>query len=116
MSPMNRGEVWQVSFDPSIAAEIRKTRPAVIISSDALGVLPLRVVVPFTAWQPEFAAAPWMVRVEPSPANGLSKASAADAFQVKSISTQRLVRKLGAVSSAELRSIVEAVGMVIDHP
>lgn len=113
---MTRGEVWQVSFDPSVEAEIRKSRPAVIISSDAVGVLPLRIVVPFTAWQSEFAAALWMVRVEPSVTNGLSKASAADAFQVKSLSTRRLIRKLGVVSSQELRAIVEAVGTVIDHP
>jgi mRNA interferase MazF len=54
---MNRGEVWLVSFDPGVEAEIRKTRPAVIVSSDIVGVLPLRVVVPITTWQPEFAAA-----------------------------------------------------------
>jgi mRNA interferase MazF len=113
--PVTRGEVWQVSFDPSVEAEIRKTRPAVIISSDAVGVLPLRVVVPFTSWQTDFSAALWMVRVEPSTTNGLAKASAADAFQVKSVSTRRLLKKLGTVSDPELRAIVEAVGTVIEH-
>jgi mRNA interferase MazF len=33
---MNRGEIWQVSFDPTVGAEIRKTRPAVIVSSNSL--------------------------------------------------------------------------------
>jgi mRNA interferase MazF len=113
---MNRGEIWQVSFDPTVGAEIRKTRPAVIVSSNSLGALALRVVVPFTSWRPEFVGAPWLVRMEPSPRNGLTQTSAADAFQVKSVSTQRLIRRVGEVSGQELRSLVEAVGMVIDYP
>ena len=113
---MNRGEIWQVSFDPTVGAEIRKTRPAVIISSNTLGALALRVVVPLTGWRPEFAGAPWLVRMEPSHQNGLTKPSAADAFQVKSVSTQRLIRRVGAVSVRELQAVVQAVGTVIDHP
>ena len=113
---MNRGEVWQVSFDPTVGEEIRKTRPAVIVSSNSLGALALRVVVPFTGWRPEFAGAPWLVRTEPTPQNGLTKTSAADAFQVKSVSTRRLIKKMGDVSDQELRSVVEAVGMIIEHP
>jgi mRNA interferase MazF len=113
---MNRGEVWQVAFDPTVGAEIRKSRPAVILSSDSLGTLALRVVVPLTVWRAEFADAPWLVRIEPSPQNGLTKTSAADAFQVKSLSTQRLLKRLGAFSVQELRAVVEAVGTVIEHP
>lgn len=113
---MNSGEIWQVSFDPTVGAEIRKTRPAVIISSNTLGALALRVVVPLTGWRPEFAVAPWLVRMEPSNQNGLTKPSAADAFQVKSVSTQRLIRRVGAVSVQELQAVVQAVGMVIEHP
>lgn len=43
-----RGEVWLVSFDPSLGAEIRKVRPAVVINIDEMGRLPLRIVVPIT--------------------------------------------------------------------
>jgi mRNA interferase MazF len=43
-----RSEVWLVSLDPTIGAEIRKTRPVVIISSDFVGKLPLKIVVPIT--------------------------------------------------------------------
>lgn len=113
---MRRGEVWQVVFDRSRGAEIRKTRPAVVISKDALGILPLRVVVPLTSWQADFARFPWMVRLEPSPENGLTRGSAADTFQVKSVSTQRLLRRMGEVSPVDLAAIVRAVGLVIEHP
>jgi len=47
-----RGEIWLVDFDPSIGAEIRKVRPAVVVSLDTIGRLPLRMVVPITDWKP----------------------------------------------------------------
>ena len=53
--PPLRGEIWLVQFDPSVGAEIRKLRPAVVISLDAIGRLPLRIVVPLTDWQDPFA-------------------------------------------------------------
>jgi len=46
---MKRGEIWRINLDPSIGAEIRKTRPALVVSIDAIGALPLRVVVPILA-------------------------------------------------------------------
>jgi mRNA interferase MazF len=57
-----------------------------------------------------------LVRLDPSPENGLSQSSAADAFQVKSISTQRFLHRIGEVSPAELSAIARAVGLVIEHP
>jgi len=43
-----RGEVWLINLDPTVGQEIRKTRPAVIVSDDSVGVLPLKVIVPLT--------------------------------------------------------------------
>ena len=43
---MFRGEVWRLNLDPTIGAEMRKTRPVVIVSADEIGLLPLKVVVP----------------------------------------------------------------------
>jgi mRNA interferase MazF len=45
---MRRGEVWLIALDPTLGAEIRKTRPAVIVNDDAIGLLPLKVIVPLT--------------------------------------------------------------------
>ena len=47
---MRRGEVWLVTLEPVVGAEMGKTRPAAIISADGLGALPLKVAVPFTSW------------------------------------------------------------------
>lgn len=43
---MLRGQVWLINFDPTVGAEIRKTRPAIIVNDDAVGILPLRVIMP----------------------------------------------------------------------
>ncbi len=110
---MRRGEVWLIDLAPTVGAEIRKTRPAVIVNDDALGILPLKVVVPVTAWQDRYAVAPWLVRLEPDAENGLSKPSAADGFQVRSVSQQRFVRRLGKVSDVAVGQTAQALARVL---
>ncbi|MDB9317343.1 type II toxin-antitoxin system PemK/MazF family toxin [Nodularia spumigena] len=39
-----RGEIWLVNFDPTVGAEIKKVRPAVVISSDSVGKLPIKLI------------------------------------------------------------------------
>ena len=43
-----RGEIWLVNLDPTIGVEIKKTRPAIVINSNIIGKLPLKLVVPIT--------------------------------------------------------------------
>ena len=110
---MLRGEVWLINLDPTVGAEIRKTRPAVIVSEDAIGVLPLRVVVPLTEWRERYEIAPWLVRVEPDGDNNLAKPSAADAFRIRSVSQARFVSRLGQVTAGDLEAMVRAVRVVV---
>lgn len=79
---MLRGEIWLVQLDPTVGTEIGKTRPTVIVNDDAIGILPLKIVVPITDWKERYASRPWMVRLEPNANNGLRKISAVDTFQV----------------------------------
>ena len=111
-----RGEIWLVDFDPAVGDEMRKIRPAVVMSMDAIGRLPLRMVVPITDWQPRYAHYPWMVELPASPTNGLVKDSGADAFQTKSVSQARFVRLLGRVTSAQLDDIALAIALCIGAP
>jgi mRNA interferase MazF len=97
-----------------VGAEIKKKRPAVIINDDALGILPLKVIVPITAWKDRYHGAIWMVRIEPDSENSLSKLSAIDTFQIRSISTKRVVRKIGSVSSNVLDQVKAAIRAVTD--
>lgn len=110
---MQRGEVWLINLDPTVGAEIRKTRPAVIVNDDALGVLPLRVIVPITEWKDRYAVAPWMVRLEPDAENGLTKTSAEDTFQVRSVARERFVRRIGRLSDAAMQEIAQALALVL---
>jgi len=110
---MRRGEIWLINLDPTIGAEIRKTRPAVIVSTDGLGVLPLRVIVPITDWKNSFAKANWMVKLEANTQNGLSKLSTADCFQVRSVSQRRMVKKIGEITPHKMSAIEQALAVVL---
>ena len=112
---MKRGEIWLVNLDPSIGSEIRKTRPAVIVSSDLIGILPLKVIVPLTEWKERYANAAWMVRIDSDDQNCLSKTSAADGLQVRSVSQQRLIRKVGVLKNIQVAQIVQAVVNVLQR-
>lgn len=111
-----RGEVWDVNFDPSQGAEIGKRRPAVVISDDAIGRLPLRIVVPITDWKRDYSGYPWFVRLPPSKGSGLSKESGADAFQVKSISERRFARFRGALKPDQVDDIAAAIAICVGGP
>ena len=110
---MRKGEIWLINLDPTVGAEIRKTRPAVIVNENAIGILPLRVIVPLTDWKERYAIAPWMVRIDPDATNGLSKPSAADAFQIHSVSQVRFASRMGRISDAILQDILKAIQVVI---
>jgi mRNA interferase MazF len=110
---MKQGEVWQINLDPTIGAEIQKTRPCVIVSDDALGKLPLKVIVPITDWKDNFEKAVWMVKLIPGNDNGLEKVSCADCFQVRSVSQSRLLRKLGSISKSEQIHIQNSLALVL---
>jgi len=111
---MNRGEVWEVNLDPTVGAEIRKSRPCVLVNRDALARLPLKIIVPLTEWDPRFKDAPWHVPVDATPENGLSKKSSADTFQVRSVPDRRLVRRLGLLTEPVMERISQGLSLSLN--
>jgi mRNA interferase MazF len=111
---MKQSEIWLIDLDPTKGAEIQKKRPAIIVNDDRLGKLPLKIIVPITDWKDRYDIAPWMVKIEPNTTNGLSKISSADCFQMRSLSEQRLIKKLGNIDIATLNEIKEALRKVLD--
>ncbi len=112
---VKRSEIWLVNLDPTIGAEIRKTRPVVVVSSDAVGVLPIRLVAPLTEWKDYFSQNVWHVKLVPDSMNGLAKTSAIDTLQLRGVDTQRCVQKIGSVSPAVMKSIIAAIAAVIEY-
>ncbi|AFY53719.1 growth inhibitor [Rivularia sp. PCC 7116] len=110
---MNRGEIWLVNLDPTIGKEINKTRPCVIVNDNAIGILPLKVIVPITDWKERFAIRPWMIKVEPNTENSLVKVSAIDTFQIRSVSETRLIKQLGKLSDTQMELVSQALAIVL---
>jgi len=110
---MKQNEIWLINLDPTVGAEIRKTRPAVIVNDNVLGKLPLRIIVPITDWKEKYSIAPWMIKIDPSISNGLTKTSTADCFQIRSISQARFIKYLGELSDSELDEIRLALTKVL---
>jgi mRNA interferase MazF len=116
MTTPTRGEVWRVRFDPAEGDEIRKVRTAVVISENDIGRLRLKIVVPITGWKAPYAGHTWFVRLKPSGTNGLTKESGADAFQVKSVSENRFLARLGELTPLEVDDIAKAIGVCVGFP
>ncbi len=110
-----RGEIWEVRFDPSEGDEIKKSRPAVVMNVKNAGRIALHIITPITGWQPQFVRYFWMIKLDPTPTNGLTKASAADAFQVKSLSVGRFQRKLGVATADHMAGIATAIAFCIGY-
>ncbi|MCL4368773.1 MAG: type II toxin-antitoxin system PemK/MazF family toxin [Actinobacteria bacterium] len=110
-----RGEIWLVSFDPTMGEEIRKTRPAVVISTDAASSIRLRLAVPVTTWQPKFQGRFGYLKLDADARNGLSNDSAVNMFQVRCMSTDRFITRLGVVPADVMEEIVAFIASVIEY-
>ena len=110
-----RGEIWLVDFNPTRGAEIQKQRPALVVNSDAIGRLPIKLVAPITGWKPAFAGNLWHVRVIPDRLNGLEKESAVDVLQLRGVDMERFIRYVGRAAPAMMEEVAAAIAAVVEY-
>ena len=106
-------EVWEVDFNPARGHEVQKIRPAIVLSADAIGRLPIKLVAPITGWQARFARNLWHIRLEPDSHNGLTKTSSVDTLQLRGMDHERFIRKLGYIVAPQMSEIRAAISLVI---
>lgn len=98
-----RGSIVSVGLDPTIGAEMKKTRPCVVVSPDEMnGVLRTVVILPITSTKKEL---PTRVLIKATPTSGLVNDSYAVADQVKTIDKLRILAKIGQVSLDEEKAL-----------
>ena len=110
---MKQGEIWLINLDPTVGAEIKKTRPAIIVNDDNVGRLPLKIIVPLTDWKDRYKIAPWMVKIMPDNITQIYKPSAADCFQVRSISEKRFIKRIGKIETHTIEKIKNGLSKVL---
>ncbi len=103
-----RGEVYLVSFDPTLGVEIKKTRPALVLQNDVANRYSPITIVAAISTQFEKPLYPTEVLVE-APEGGLRSASVVLLNQIRSIDKQRLVKRLGALRPATMKSVERAL-------
>jgi mRNA interferase MazF len=99
------GSIWLVSFDPSIGTEIRKTRPALIISGTSFNQRSKVTVIPITSANPSDRLLPVVVPLMPSRMNGLSTNSFVVCVDPMTFDKRRLIQYLGQVEAYQLQEI-----------
>lgn len=110
-----RADIWWVSLDPTKGSEIQKTRPCVIINTDSVMALPVRLVVPLTDWKQHKESNFWCVTIEPTIRNGLEKKVVADISQTRTVSIERLESRIGFLTAELVEEIVASMVTYIEY-
>ena len=110
---MKKGEIWDAFFDPTLGSEQSGRRPAVIISGNLVNDNVRTVIVcPLTSKLKEYKG---NLILDPNERNGLDKRSEVMTIHVRSLSKERLKRKIGEINDSEMAVIIESLDKIIRY-
>ncbi|MCB2220072.1 MAG: type II toxin-antitoxin system PemK/MazF family toxin [Bacteroidetes bacterium] len=110
---MKQCEIWLADLNPVKGSEQKGFRPVVIISGNMLNkYLPIVIACPLTS---KIKAYKGNVILEPNEMNGLSEKSEVLIFQIRSISKERLSKKIGKIAEAELVQIKRTLNDILKY-
>jgi mRNA interferase MazF len=107
-TPVRRGEIWWVNFDPTEGSEIRKARPAIVVTADALNRARRTVVVVPLSTGPQ----PRPPIVVATPSAGVTSVAVCD--QIRAVDKRRLTQNRGRLSAADLRSSEDGLRRILE--
>lgn len=106
-----RGQIRWVRLDPTLGAEVQKTRSCLIVQNDIMNQYGLlTIVIPF---RPGSKQAPYAVNVKASPLNGLDKDRFLDVAQIRSVNGQRVLELVGVLEEDYWQQIRVALDVVL---
>ena len=106
---MNRGEIWLVNFDPTIGSEIKKTRPAIILSGQPFNRLRRTLIVVPLSSAHEATEFPLLIAIRSS-----GKPSVAVVDQIKAAAKERFIHKIGEATKEEMSLIRDALATLME--
>jgi len=106
--PIKRGDIWWISLDPSQGAEIKKTRPCLILTNDTLNRLRKTVVViPLSTAAKAYP--PITVEVQCQ-----NKKVVAVIDQIRAVGKHRLQNKIESISNSDLSKVLSALSNILE--
>ena len=111
---MKTKDIYLVDLNPTKGAETKKARPCIIVSNNDVGILPLKIVVPLIGYKEIHQNKSWLVPIEPSSWNRLTKTSTADTLNMRSVSNGRMIKKIGMLDDDAYIKLVKAMKIVLD--
>ncbi len=110
---MKQGEIWDVYFDPVLGSEQGGRRPALIISGNlANNNLNTIIACPLTSKLKKYHG---NLILKPSASNGLSKTSEVMTIHIRSLSKERFLERMGAISKSDFQSVKDGLDKIIKY-
>ena len=110
---MKQGEIWYANLNPTKGSEQAGMRPVVVLSGNLLNQhLPIVIVVPLTTKIKKYKGNPVLL---PSATNGLPSESEMLVFHIRSVSKDRLVRKVGDIEADQLDRAMKTLNDILRY-